>query len=191
MTPLFSLSETLVFWVTVVGVYVATIAFGPARVRWDERNLERKRRRELSPFLLIAALAAAIGIGYARIGVLPHWLFYPGEILFVLGYAFTGYSIRLLGRYYSTYVEVLPDHMVIERGPYRLIRHPNYLGQLVGAIGLGLALQSWVALLVLAAAATSYFAYRIRNEEAFLMAEMGADYASYMKRTRRFIPFVF
>lgn len=191
MTPLFSLSETVIFWVTVVGVYGATITFGPARVRWDERNLERKRRRELSPFLLIAALAAAIGIGYARIGVLPHWLFYPGEILFVLGYAFTGYSIRLLGRYYSTYVEVLPDHLVIERGPYRLIRHPNYLGQLVGAIGLGLALQSWVALLVLAAAATSYFAYRIRNEEAFLMAEMGTDYASYMTRTKRFIPFVF
>jgi len=191
MTPLFSLSETVIFWVTVVGVYGATITFGPARVRWDERNLERKRRRELSPFLLIAALAAAIGIGYARIGVLPHWLFYPGEILFVLGYAFTGYSIRLLGRYYSTYVEVLPDHLVIERGPYRLIRHPNYLGQLVGAIGLGLALQSWVALLVLAAAAASYFAYRIRNEEAFLMAEMGTDYASYMTRTKRFIPFVF
>ncbi|HKF75141.1 MAG TPA: isoprenylcysteine carboxylmethyltransferase family protein [Candidatus Dormibacteraeota bacterium] len=181
----------MIFWVTVVGVYGATITFGPARVRWDERNLERKRRRELSPFLLIAALAAAIGIGYARIGVLPHWLFYPGEILFVLGYAFTGYSIRLLGRYYSTYVEVLPDHLVIERGPYRLIRHPNYLGQLVGAIGLGLALQSWVALLVLAAAAASYFAYRIRNEEAFLMAEMGTDYASYMTRTKRFIPFVF
>jgi len=191
MTPVFSLSETVIFWVTVVGVYGATITLGPARVRWEERKLKRKRRRELSPFLNIAALAAAIAIGYARIGVLPHWLFYPGEVLFVLGYAFTGYSIRLLGRYYSTYVEVLPDHMVIERGPYRLIRHPNYLGQLVGAIGLGLALQSWVALLVLAAAATSYFAYRIRNEEAFLMAEMGADYASYMKRTRRFIPFVF
>jgi protein-S-isoprenylcysteine O-methyltransferase Ste14 len=191
MTPLFSLSETVIFWVTVLGVYGATITLGPARLRWDERKMKRKRRSELSPFVLIAALAAAIGIGYARIGVLPHWLFYPGEILFVLGYAFTAYSIRLLGRYYSTYVEVLPDHMVIERGPYRLIRHPNYLGQLVGAIGLGLALQSWVALLVLAIAAASYFAYRIRNEEGFLIAEMGADYASYMTRTKRFLPFVF
>src|SRR5262249_14674028 len=135
-------------------------------------------------------LAAAIGIGYARIGVLPHWLFYPGVLLFVLGYIFTGYSIRVLGRYYSTYVEVLPDHAVIESGPYRLIRHPNYLGQLVGAIGLGLALQSWVALLVLVIAAASYFAYRIRNEEAFLVAEMGDTYANYMTRTKRLIPFI-
>ncbi len=183
--------ETVVFWVTLVGVYGAVIAFGPARIRWHERKARRKRRKELSPFLLIGSLAAAVLIGYARIGVLPHWLFYPGEILFLVGYAFTGYSIRVLGRYYSTFVEVLPDHRVIESGPYRLIRHPNYLGQMVGAIGLGLALQSWVALLVLVITAASYFVYRMRNEEAFLVAEMGHDYANYMSRTKRLIPFIF
>ncbi len=191
MTPLFSFWETVIFWVTFVGVYVAVVAFGPARIRREERKGARRRRKELSPFLLVAALVAAVLIGYARIGVLPHWLFYPGEILFVLGYSFTGYSIRLLGRYYSTYVEVLSDHTVIESGPYRLIRHPNYLGQIAGAIGLGLALQSWVALLVLVTAAAGYFAYRIRNEEAFLVAEIGDSYANYMTRTKRLIPFVF
>ena len=108
-----------------------------------------------------------------------------------MGYVFTGFSIRLLGRYYSTFVEVLPDHRVVETGPYRLIRHPNYLGQTVGAIGLGLALQSWVALLILLIAAAGYFTYRIRNEEAFLLTELGDDYARYMARTKRLVPFVF
>jgi protein-S-isoprenylcysteine O-methyltransferase Ste14 len=191
VTALFSLWETVIFWVIFIGVYVAVVAFGPARIRLQERKASRKRRKEISPFLLIAALAAAVVIGYARIGVLPHWLFYPGEVIFVLGYVFTGYSIRLLGRYYSTYVEVLPDHIVIERGPYRFIRHPNYLGQIVGSTGLGLALQSWVALLVLVIAAVGYFAYRMRNEETFLVAEMGDTYANYMTRTKRLIPFVF
>jgi protein-S-isoprenylcysteine O-methyltransferase Ste14 len=182
----FSFWETVIFWATLIGVYVPMIAFGPARIRRG-----RKRRKELSTFILLAPLVAAIWIGYARIGALPHSLFYPGEVLFVLGYALTGYSMRLLGRYYSTYVEVLPDHTVIESGPYRLIRHPNYLGQIVGATGLGLALQSWVALLVLVLAALGFFAYRIRNEEAFLVAEIGDSYANYMTRTKRLIPFVF
>ncbi len=107
-----------------------------------------------------------------------------------MGYAFTIYSISVLGRYYSTYVEVLPDHKVIYSGPYRLIRHPNYLGQIIGVVGLGLALQSWVSLLILIVVGGSYFTYRIRNEEAFLVAEIG-DYTNYMKRTRRLIPFIF
>jgi protein-S-isoprenylcysteine O-methyltransferase Ste14 len=191
VTALFSLWETVIFWVILIAVYVTIGVVVRREYGGDVRKAKGKRRKELSPFLNFAALAVTILIGYARIGVLPHWLFYPGEILFVAGYAFTIYSIVLLGRYYSTYVEVLPDHKVIERGPYRLIRHPNYLGQLVGSIGLGLALQSWVALLVLVITGVGYFAYRMRNEEAFLIAEMGDNYANYMTRTKRLIPFVF
>src|SRR5216684_153363 len=179
MTPLFSLFETVIFWVILLGVFVTDGIF----VRRHEGFKEKGRRRKelFSPLLLIA---------YAGIGVLADWLFLPGEILFVVGYAFQIYSISLLGRYYSTLVEVQPDHKVIESGPYRFIRHPNYLGQMVGAVGLGLALQSWVSLLVLLVIGGSFFAYRIRNEEAFLVVEMGG-YADYMKRTKRLIPFIF
>ena len=183
-----SLSETVTFWVILLGVFVTDGIFVRRHEGFKEKG---KRKKELfSPLLLLAWLAAAIVIGYAGIGVLPDWLFYPGEILFVAGYAFQIYSITLLGRYYSTLVEVQPDHNVIERGPYRFIRHPNYLGQTVGAVGLGLALQSWVSLLVLLVIGGSFFAYRIRNEEAFLVTEMGG-YADYMKRTKRLIPFIF
>ncbi len=189
MTPLFSLLEGVMFWVILLCVYVA-VGVVVGKLKGDVRKAKRKRRKELSPFILFAALAAAILIGYTRIGLLPDWLFYPGETLFIMGYAFTIYSISVLGRYYSTYVEVLPDHKVIESGPYQLIRHPNYLGQIIGVVGLGLALQSWVSLLILLVVGGSYFAYRIRNEEAFLVAETG-DYANYMKRTKRLIPFIF
>ena len=188
MTPLSSLLETVIFWVILLGVFVTDGIFVRRHEGFKEKG---KRKKELfSPLVLLAWLAAAILIGYAGIGVLPDWLFYPGEILFIMGYAFTIYSISVLGRYYSTYVEVLPDHKVIESGPYRLIRHPNYLGQIIGVVGLGLALQSWVSLLILLVVGGGYFAYRIRNEEAFLVVEIG-DYAKYMKRTKRLIPFIF
>ncbi len=188
MTPLSSLFETVIFWVILLGVFVTDGIFVRRHEGFKEKG---KRKKELfSPLVLLAWLAAAILIGYAGIGALPDWLFYPGEILFVVGYAFQIYSITLLGRYYSTLVEVQPNHKVIESGPYRFIRHPNYLGQMVGAVGLGMALQSWVSLLVLLVIGGGFFAYRIRNEEAFLVAEIGG-YADYMKRTKRLVPFIF
>ena len=57
-------------------------------------------------------------------------------------------------------------------------------------IGLGLALQSWVALVLLLLVSTAALAYRTRIEEKFLVAELGDDYVRYMARTRRVIPFV-
>ena len=56
--------------------------------------------------------------------------------------------------------------------------------------GLGLALQSWVALLAILVAAGALLALRVRNEERFLAAELGDGYVTYMRRTKRFLPFI-
>ncbi len=185
MTPLFpSLFEAVVFW----GVLVLWVL---AFLIWAVRHSEKKgkRRQDLLP-LNALAIVVGIAIAYARIGALPNWLFYPGELLFVVGTAFALWSMSLLGRYESAYVQVLPDHNVIENGPYRHIRHPGYLGQIVAFIGLGLALQSWVGLLVILIVPGSLFAYRLRIEEQLLVAELGDNYVNYMKRTKRLLPFI-
>ncbi|HEY3002453.1 MAG TPA: isoprenylcysteine carboxylmethyltransferase family protein [Kribbellaceae bacterium] len=140
--------------------------------------------------LIFPGMIAGIAIGYARFGALPHWLFYPGEALFVVGAAFTAWSYSQLGRYLSLYAEVLPDHQVIEDGPYRYIRHPGYLGAVVALTGFGLALQSWVALLVVLAVAAVALATRIRVEEELMTTEIGDRYVDYKARTKRIIPFI-
>jgi protein-S-isoprenylcysteine O-methyltransferase Ste14 len=185
MTPLFpSRSEAVVFW-GILALYFVTVLIWVAR----HRKTEGKRRRDFVPLILLA-IVVVIAIGYARIGVLPHWLFYPGELLFIAGSLFTLWSYSLLGRYLSPYVQVMPEHKVIEAGPYRHIRHPGYLGQIVAYVGLGLALQSWVALLAILTVAGSVLAYRIRLEEEFMATELGDRYVDYMARTKRLLPFV-
>jgi protein-S-isoprenylcysteine O-methyltransferase Ste14 len=52
-----------------------------------------------------------------------------------------------------------------------------------------LAVQSWAALIVLLGFFTVSFGYRMRVEEKALLSELGDEYASYMKRTKRLIPF--
>jgi len=111
-------------------------------------------------------------------------------VLVVGGFTFMFWSYSFLGRYISSYVHVYPDHHVIEDGPHRYVRHPGYLGQIVAFIGLGLALQSWVALLAILIVAVWRIAYRIRIEEEFLSSELGDAYVDYMRRTKGLIPFV-
>jgi protein-S-isoprenylcysteine O-methyltransferase Ste14 len=192
--PLFSSRfEEVLFWVAViVGFVVPFIYF----VRWSLKNAAstkakpRKDVSSLTNFALIPVAVIAIWLGYTRVGPLPHWLFYPGLATFVLGLALTVWAYHTLGRFFSLEVQVQREHTVLSTGPYRLLRHPGYAGVLFGFIGLGLALQSWVSVLVLLLATTTALAYRARIEERFLVTELGDEYVQYMARTKRLIPYV-
>ena len=144
----------------------------------------------LTNFALLPAAAVAILVGYARVGSLPHWLFYPGLTLFLAGLAVTAWAYSTLGRFFSLDVQIQNEHRVIETGPYRLLRHPGYAGVIFGLVGLGLALQSWVSVIVLLLASIAAFAYRVQVEEKFLVARLGDEYLHYMARTKRFVPYV-
>ena len=56
--------------------------------------------------------------------------------------------------------------------------------------GLALAVQSWGALLVLLGVFSISYGYRMRVEEKALLSQLGEDYASYLKRTKRLIPYI-
>lgn len=73
-----------------------------------------------------------------------------------------------LGRYWTTRVITVPGAPLVRRGPYRLMRHPNYL-VLAGEIAvLPLAFGAWEIALVFSLANTALLAWRIRVEDAAL-----------------------
>lgn len=194
MTPLFtSVWQGIVFWGSLVLV-VASVLGMRLRQR-SEAEVGPRRRQQASSARSIAVgiglvIVVGIAIGYSRLGALPGWVFYPGEILFVVGAALTTWSYAILGRHVSPHVEVQSDHAVVKTGPYRYIRHPGYLGQIVALLGLGLAVQSWLAELTTLVTVVAIFGYRIGIEEKFLVSELGDSYVDYMKGTTRIIPFI-
>jgi protein-S-isoprenylcysteine O-methyltransferase Ste14 len=150
--------------------------------------------------LLVTALGLAAVVVAAAARPLPSWGRFaprPGVLALLglgmlAGVALRYWSMLTLGERFTRTLTVLPDHAVVTRGPYRWIRHPGYLAQiLVLTAGAALlSLDRWLPLLV-AAVLFGAYAQRIRAEESMLAARLGAEYASYRARTWRLIPFVY
>ena len=147
--------------------------------------------------IVAANLAMAIGfsvaIAFPGFSIHTHWraFFDVGIAVWFSGTLFRFYSMWTLGRFFTYDVAVSAGQHVVERGPYRWIRHPSYLGSLVANIGLGMTMTNWLALFLPALFLGAAYAYRIAIEERALLQGLGSPYRAYMGRTRRLIPFVF
>jgi protein-S-isoprenylcysteine O-methyltransferase Ste14 len=84
--------------------------------------------------------------------------------------------------------QIVTDKRLVTRGIYQYVRHPIYAGDLLLLLGLQLALRSWLFLISVAALA---LVVRQAIAEESLLARTFPHYADYMRRTKRFIPFVF
>ena len=112
-----------------------------------------------------------------------------GCILAVAGAAVVFRSRLELGPAWS-FLPVADEAGLVTTGPYRLVRHPIYLGLSMLAMGEALAFASWPAVLVLLAGVIPTFVWRAAAEEKLLTGTFGARYDCYRKHTRMIIPYV-
>jgi len=112
------------------------------------------------------------------------WL---GVVLFSIGGALRLWPVFVLGPRFSGLVAIQPDHTLVTRGVYGVIRHPSYLGLLVNAVGWALAFRSGVGVLLAALIVPPLMA-RMHAEETLLRSQFGAAYDTYCARTSRLIP---
>jgi len=124
------------------------------------------------------------------VAMLPVWVYYFGIIAMILGIAIRQWAIAVLGRFFSGTIGVQKEQRVVDSGPYRLVRHPSYSGALLLQIGVGLAVQTWGAVVVIVIGFALAYGHRMMVEEKVLVRELGDGYVQYMKRTKRLIPYL-
>jgi protein-S-isoprenylcysteine O-methyltransferase len=130
----------------------------------------------------------ARGIGRMALPLAVAWC---GIAAMVLGIALRVWASRVLGRYFTRTLHATSDQPVVRDGPYRVIRHPGYLGDILLWSGAAFATLNGIVFAVLTLAAIGAYAYRIHTEEAMLRATLGEPYREYARQTRRLIPFVY
>lgn len=143
----------------------------------------------------ISLLLLTLALNAFRLSLLPQplgaWLGWIGVALMLIGLALRLQAARTLGAFYTRTLVAAPDQPVVQQGPYRLVRHPGYLGSLLLWLGAALATHNLIAVVCVPLVILAAYVYRIQQEEAMLRASLGEPYLTYMSRTRRLIPFVY
>ncbi len=119
---------------------------------------------------------------------LPYIIRCGAVILFALNLVLFIWCHKSLGENWSSGLEIREGHKLIQKGPYRKIRHPMYTHFWLFIISQGLILDNWIVMVYgLIAWGTLYF-LRVGKEEEMMIEEFGDEYKEYMKKTGRLIP---
>ena len=122
---------------------------------------------------------------------LPNWLGWAGIVLFAFAIWLLWRSHHDLGRHWTVTVALRFEHELITGGVYKYMRHPMYSAHLLWAIAQIMILHNWIAGYSFLIAQIPFYVIRIKNEEAMMIEQFGADYEAYMKKTGRLIPKLF
>jgi protein-S-isoprenylcysteine O-methyltransferase len=164
-----------------------------ARAKRSGAADQAQDRNSLRVLWLTIAIAVTGGVivGTQRAGHLDaldlplRWL---GLALIVAGLALRWYAIRALGKQFTVNVAITQGHQLVRGGIYGVLRHPSYTGSLLSFLGLGLSFANGWSVAIIFLPILLAFSYRIRVEEAALLAEFGAEYREYCRSTKRLVP---
>ncbi|MEU0089246.1 isoprenylcysteine carboxyl methyltransferase family protein [Kribbella sp. NPDC006257] len=96
------------------------------------------------------------------------WLGWPMLAVVLLAQGLRWWCITVLGHQWNTRVIVVPGLSLVASGPYKLLRHPNYVAVVAEGIALPLVHTAWVTAVVFLVLNIPLLTVRIRAEEAAL-----------------------
>lgn len=170
----------------VAGERGAELAVSSRNARWmlSRGGVETGRGLYLVMVAFHAVFLPALALGAIAHPAPPPpwaWLAVAGAIA---AQGLRWWAIRTLGKRWSTRVIVVPGSEPVTGGPYRFLRHPNYLAVVLEMACLPLAWGMWRLALLFTLGNAVILAIRIREEERAL----GPAWARAFEGKRRFVP---
>ena len=132
--------------------------------------------------------AAALEVIWLRRPFVPA-LAAPAAALFLLATGLRWWAIRSLGAHWNVQVMDSASLGVVATGPFRWVRHPNYLGVFIEMAAVPLIHTAWITALLAAAGNVWVLRNRLRVEEPLLEAH--PEYRAAMSGKPRFLPRIF
>jgi protein-S-isoprenylcysteine O-methyltransferase Ste14 len=180
----------------VLGISLAAFVVGELAIRVRERRGASRADLGTETLFRVLLVAGILMLPIGRVLVQGAaigggaWVFGLGGVIGWLGLLLRWWSVATLGQYFTVVVKTSEDQPVVDRGPYRVLRHPSYTGLLLAVGGVGLMLGNWLSLLGGVVLVLLALMYRIRVEERALSEALGTRYRDYAASRARLVPFV-
>jgi protein-S-isoprenylcysteine O-methyltransferase Ste14 len=187
-----NLTPGRLFAVIWIGWFVSWMA---AAAFWSSRAQKRIATWNVWAYRVLVVVGAALLWAAAHrwthdriwtVGVAGAYVF--AAVTFA-GISFTWWARFYLGRLWSSAITRKQDHRVIDTGPYAFVRHPIYSGLILALFATAAAEGAVVS--IAGATFVSFGLWlKAREEERFLVGELGADYRAYRRRVPMLVPFL-
>lgn len=175
------------------GANVTTAKKGFRSVITSYKEKPKSFLQNIPVYFTVLTLVTLI-LGVFRLGVIE----YKPEFLTIRIIGLTLYvsftwiqiwSFKSLGEFYSQEILIYKNHDLIMKGPYKILRHPQYLSQIIVDIGGSLAVMSYI-LLPIAIIEIPFLIMRALLEEKLLEKNFKERFADYKKKSGFLIPFI-
>ena len=185
------LPQTLVHWVLAASAATAIIFYGAGLTNFFETPRQRPpwvgAIHDAALVLSLVHLAGAVLLkprsdAWASVGI----MLYSLAVAVFLSAIESARRTRLQRAFIDG---PLPDRIITE-GPFRFVRHPFYLGYMLGAVAAPIAINS-ILLTVLAAMMITFTLFAaFREERVWLSSPRAEAYREYRRKTGMFLPFI-
>jgi len=99
------------------------------------------------------------------------------------------WAFKVLGDNYSQDIAIKKDHKLVTSGPFKIVRHPQYLSQMLMDLGGAVATLSFI-LAPLALIQLPFLLMRASFEDKLLEKHFGENFRSYKKKSGMIFPFI-
>jgi len=129
---------------------------------------------------------------FMRNWLLPHFVYYVGILLIVVGVVIRCSAVLTLKRAFTLSVQTTNDQHLITTGLYHIVRNPAYTGSIISLLGVAFAYRHILGIIFVLILCLICYGVRIHVEEKALKKQFQAEFVQYCVATRfKLIPGIF
>jgi protein-S-isoprenylcysteine O-methyltransferase Ste14 len=188
----------ILFGINLVATFGANVSGAAKGIKTAITNVKEKPKTflqklppNLSVVILILVIASVFQLGTLDYNKYPQLqtIRMVGLIVYIISSWFQIWAYRTMGDNYSNEIVIMKNHKLVTGGPFKLIRHPYYLGQIFADLGAVAALLSYTVL-ILIIIEIPLLVMRSLFEDKLLTKHFKEEFATYKKKTGLLLPFI-